>query len=722
MPTTTPVKRYIVDTLPVQANRTVHSIYYVKDINEPQRCKAFVIGATPDVVREVARPEMAVDINNTPAHDALIAYSENTFVTHAGGLYFNPVAEGPSAFSAPKWAAVDPGKPWLLSHVMALNQAVKHARGDGSNWVEISGWKVEAKNEGAGRSVEMNASDFRFTHNGVMRRQIGQNFETLRTGVSLTAIDGARPYAFTNLDVQVSWADLTRYNAALIPGSLITKQYLESRLPSLPSDEFDPTLDYVAGSTVAEAGKVYTNLSNWTAAAFSVGDPNAPAWVEIDPSKGWLNTYNMEDGHGIITHAGTKVGYFAGGVMQHTDGTRHVYRDATTTIYHVNGVHAKELSGADMVYRSHQSIRGDGGVFQVEHEGLDLTIKAADLARYDAATTARSLITKSFLDDNTITPDIFKSYGHQLVRNFNGYTADNSNFKRFSFSKEFGPDVGAPGTFSKTHYSSRLVDDLIPVNTRRKYIMSFDVRMSGSGWAGKSPFYVYLDFYDADKQVISSHTAKRHSERVNVTQAVSAGDTVIHTEPVTLIEATYSTYRSLNVYPYKSGAAVYVNSDYSRFKFAPDDAYAAVIQIDWEATRAANGGNLVGVTAIHFNQGAPANCPLIGMPITGLERAQVAQGSIGGTYLYVNAKTIANPNTNLPFSSIYQLAADSTQYVDKWFHVEVVIEGTQSWIPGAFTQGTAFVRPSALLNYSPDSANKTTHIANVMLEAIVPAV
>jgi len=47
------VKRYIMEALPAEANRTPHSAYFIKDPARANVCRAYVVGATPDVVREI---------------------------------------------------------------------------------------------------------------------------------------------------------------------------------------------------------------------------------------------------------------------------------------------------------------------------------------------------------------------------------------------------------------------------------------------------------------------------------------------------------------------------------------------------------------------------------------------------------------------------------------------------------------------------------------------
>jgi len=59
MATEFPVDHYLVDALPVEANRTARSVYIVKDA-QASKCRAYVVGETPDIVREIGADKTLV--------------------------------------------------------------------------------------------------------------------------------------------------------------------------------------------------------------------------------------------------------------------------------------------------------------------------------------------------------------------------------------------------------------------------------------------------------------------------------------------------------------------------------------------------------------------------------------------------------------------------------------------------------------------------------------
>lgn len=65
------VKHFIVNVLPAEASRVVHSVYYVKDATEAGLCKGYIIGATKDVVREVGAVDLSAYYSKLEA-DALL--------------------------------------------------------------------------------------------------------------------------------------------------------------------------------------------------------------------------------------------------------------------------------------------------------------------------------------------------------------------------------------------------------------------------------------------------------------------------------------------------------------------------------------------------------------------------------------------------------------------------------------------------------------------------
>ena len=737
MATNIPVQQYLVDALPVEANRTPRSVYFVKDDTIAGRCKAFVVGATVDVVREVAQPIMAVDINNTPPHDPALPYEENTFVSHAGELYFNPLPEGPSGFSAAKWVAVDPGQPWLLSHTMADNQATRWPHPAGL-WTQASARKFEVVHEGSGRRVEMKNDGFSFYNAAGLRRQIGANFESLLSNLAITG-DSVREYIFKKINVRVDNGDVDRYIAAQVAGSFITKKQFDGVLGDAGSDGklyarkdgawvavpaspdmalyralIDQDVIDAAQQTAIDArltdagsdGKLYARKDGaWVA---------VPAFMQFDPV---LRQY--KDASGVpIPHVVYRKNDVEFQLFHYMSSLR-MYRTSgnnPSTYTKPEGFHwlADEVGKESAQLSWFDSVGGLQLSFSESAEGGTkkfFGISGAQAAAYNAAVTDNSFITKKHVDDYALTLKKFKSYGHQLTANFNGYMGDASNFPGWNFTRERVAEVGASGGFKRSGYITTLAEDIIPISLARKYRLSFDVLLKGSGWAlaNNTLFYLFTDFYDAAGARIASSTTPIHPS-VHLTAAPVAGATVIETEAYAAINDNAHT--PLLVYPYSSAVMDYGTVDYSRQYISNSTAYDDVNQFDYAATiadPANNGAN--DIVRWHLKTPLSAAAPVIALAAADLSSVRIAQMVYGGTYLYTN--NIANSNGLI---AGYNANTDPAVHA-QWHNVSWELDGLGNWVPGKAPPGTAGIRIAGLFNY-PNSDNKETFITNVMVEEI----
>lgn len=119
--------------------------------------------------------------------------------------------------------------------------------------------------------------------------------------------------------------------------------------------------------------------------------------------------------------------------------------------------------------------------------------------------------------------DALVSRGESLVVNGNGILGDNTNFSALVFDPtECDSSVGS---FKCVGSKSPHTDEFFPVNPSLYYKVSVNAKTL----LGTGRLYVFLNFYDADKAIISSSQTMWSEETcTELTQDLKAGDTVVH--------------------------------------------------------------------------------------------------------------------------------------------------------------------------------------------------
>lgn len=217
------------------------------------------------------------------------------------------------------------------------------------------------------------------------------------------------------------------------------------------------------------------------------------------------------------------------------------------------------------------------------------------------------------------------SRGLQLVTNGNGMLGDNTNFSDLKFDGSVSNN--SPGSFTNKDgyegtYQHIMSDEFIPVDTNKRYTMSFDAKSKN----GLAIMYSMLSCYDIDKNAIN---AQHHSfvpgTLTTLSQDLKAGDTVVHLTDVSTWQRVYPAYyvsfwNYTNNFGYTYPAETYTRN-YARMPntgYIPNEGV-----IDYA-------NNTVTLSAPWAGTTVPAG-------------TQVSQGMDGATYTYIAAVNAVIP-------------------------------------------------------------------------------
>lgn len=306
--------------------------------------------------------------------------------------------------------------------------------------------------------------------------------------------------------------------------------------------------------------------------------------------------------------------------------------------------------------------------------------------KYKLAISASSIVMSTTNKDieTTIEESVNRSYdkvgsrGEQLVTNGNGLMGDNTNFSKLTFDGSVANN--SPGSFTVpagTRINPVTTDEFIALNPDKRYTLSFDMKSKEA----KGTVYVYLDFYDADKQVIR---ADRHmylqGTLTTLAQDLKKGDTVAYLTDVskwTRKEAGHvlRIWNYVNSFGYAYPAETYTRTD-------------AVLK---------NTGNILDEDAIDYdNNTVTLKSAWTGNTIPA--GTQVSQGKSGSTYKYVPTAVNTIPPTNWKtYSGVYS---------------GVDYSGTNK--SEMFPPGAAYVKLGFLWNYN--SSSDQLWVTNITLQ------
>lgn len=126
--------------------------------------------------------------------------------------------------------------------------------------------------------------------------------------------------------------------------------------------------------------------------------------------------------------------------------------------------------------------------------------------------------------------DYILSRGTDLVTNGTGYLNDNTNFSGFVFDPADAP-TGARGSFDKDGTATIETDELMPVDSSRRYLMRLQARQTNPNAAGAT-FLAGVRPYDGDGLPISPPQYRYDpASMVKLAQDLKKGDTVAVVEP-----------------------------------------------------------------------------------------------------------------------------------------------------------------------------------------------
>jgi hypothetical protein len=122
------------------------------------------------------------------------------------------------------------GSPWLTSLQMLPEQT--HTTTSINGDTITGGGVYEAKSPTGDFSARLTQFGWRIFKNGQVVREADSNSEDLYEPLVVTGKNSPRALSYTNVDVQVNALDVIRYNAAMVPGSFVTKDYLNNHTDS----------------------------------------------------------------------------------------------------------------------------------------------------------------------------------------------------------------------------------------------------------------------------------------------------------------------------------------------------------------------------------------------------------------------------------------------------------------------------------------------------------
>lgn len=144
------------------------------------------------------------------------------------------------------------------------------------------------------------------------------------------------------------------------------------------------------------------------------------------------------------------------------------------------------------------------------------------------------------LNDKT-SLDYIASRGTDLVTNGTGLLKNNTNFSSLTFDAD--APMGAAGSFDGLNPRNIFSDEIIPIDTSRKYLFRFKARQKNANMPA-TRFYSGLVPYDADGLPISpSHYAHFAASMTTLAAALNPGETTI-----TLTSATNWGVANANMY------------------------------------------------------------------------------------------------------------------------------------------------------------------------------
>lgn len=263
--------------------------------------------------------------------------------------------------------------------------------------------------------------------------------------------------------------------------------------------------------------------------------------------------------------------------------------------------------------------------------------------------------------------DALVSRGESLVVNGNGILGDNTNFSALVFDPtECDSSVGS---FKCVGSKNPSTDEFFPVNPALYYKVS----VSAKTLLGTGRLYVFLNFYDSDKRnITASHTMWSEGGCTELTQDLSAGDTVVHCADLSGWNAVNTRYFGITFWNY-TNAKGYTYPPYTYTRNCFSSLYNSADDVD------AENGTIALKTAWTGNT-IPAG-------------TKISRYESGGTYRYIISSKVVPAN---------------------WTHYSGVYTGVDSSgrnVMTKFPPGVAYANVGFLINYQTPS--DTTWITNV---------